>query len=79
VQGCRVYTDADDYTVEVAGSDFHGGTVVYDNPSTPNSRTGVTPARNEARLHKFRVTIAAGDLWDHVLGVNPEYVPSGDV
>jgi hypothetical protein len=79
VQGVRTYTDADDYTVEVAGSDFHGGTVEYGAATSPHSRTGVAPARNEARLHKFRVTITAGDVWGHALGVNPEYVPSGDV
>jgi hypothetical protein len=79
VQGCRVFTDADDYTVEVAGSDYHGDTPVYDNPASPNSKTGITPMRNEARLHKFRVTIAAGDVWENAMGVDPQFVPSGDV
>ena len=78
VNGCRVFTDADDYTVQVAGSDFHGGTVTYDTAASPES-TGETSLSNEARLHRFKVSIAAGDVWNHALGVRPVSVPAGEV
>lgn len=77
VQGCRVVTDADDYTVQVAGADFHGGTVVFGPTRSPETRTGMTSHRDEARLHRFKVVIAAGDVWDHCIGVDPHYTRAG--
>ena len=71
VDGIRVYTDADDYTVQMATADYHGASVTYGTAQSPSTIDGVARVRSESRLHRVKVAIAAGDVWDHIIGVRP--------
>lgn len=70
VNGCRVVSDADDYSVTVATADFHGGPETDKSPSTPSTITGMTPLRASGRLHRFKTTITTGDVWGYAHGVD---------
>ncbi|MCP4410085.1 MAG: hypothetical protein GY807_20540 [Gammaproteobacteria bacterium] len=79
VNGCRVYTDADSYTVCIGGARYHGESITFGSPVSPESRTGISPMRKEALLHQFKLNIAAGAAWDHAYGIGPKSVPAGEI
>lgn len=68
--GARVMTDADDYTVTPSVSEYHGDEPTALTASSPEL-DGVSRMRAEGRLHRFKVTIAAGDVWKHAYGLEP--------
>lgn len=72
LQGARLLSNADDYTMQVATADYHGGAEDWGTAVSPSTVTGMTPFRRDGRLHRFRATIAAGDVWTHAHGVDVE-------
>lgn len=72
VNAARVEVDTIEHTVEVGGAAYHGGTVTYKTASAPSTRSGLVPLRSDARLHRFRVNVAAGAIWTILSAVSPE-------
>ncbi len=77
LQKARVYTNAVDFTIKAGASDYHGGTVTWGSAVTPFPATKTCHFRSSARLHRFRLEIAGGVSWDHVIGVEPEFRQEG--
>jgi hypothetical protein len=46
-------------------------------PTAAMNDNGLCPARKDARFHRARIAIAAGEGWSHLLGVEPESKASG--
>lgn len=78
VSGARLKSDAGNYTMQVGSAVLPETPISWSSANTRSSRTGLVPFRSDARLHRFRVTIAAGSEWSHLHGVSPEFQPSGD-
>lgn len=38
---------------------------------------GFVPLNSDARYHRFRLTIPAGETWDHAIGIEPVFAASG--
>lgn len=72
LSGARLVSDSDNYTLQVATADFHGGTETTGTATSPSTVTGMTPFRRDGRLHRFRANIAAGDNWGHAHGIDVE-------
>lgn len=72
INGARVETDAQIYTMAVGSVDYHGGDIAYGLEASPSTRSGLVPLRASGRLHSFRLTIPAGEAWQYVTGVRPE-------
>ncbi len=77
LQEVRAYTNAADFTVKVGTSDYHGGAVTWGSAVTPFSATRTCHFRSSARLHRFRMDIAGGASWDHVIGLEPKFRAEG--
>lgn len=77
LQEARVYTNATDFTLQVGTSVRHGGTVTWGSAVSPYSETGICHFRSAALLHRFRMNIAAGADWDHVMGLDARSRPEG--
>ncbi len=71
LSGARLLSNSDDYTMAVATADLHGGSETWGSNISPET-TGMTPFRRSGRLHRFKVNIAAGDVWSHLHGIDVE-------
>ena len=78
VNGVRVKSDAVNFTVSMGTKAIQSGNPVFGNPATPNPSTGLVPFRSAGRLHKARIEIAAGDLWEECVGIEVDAQPEGD-
>ncbi len=65
----RVYTDTADFTIQVGTQDYHGDSRTWGSEVTPYSATKTCHFRSPARLHRFRMNIAQGAGWNHVVGL----------
>ncbi len=70
LSGVRLESNADDFTISVATAPFHGAPESWSAPASYHALTGMTPLMLSARIHRFRVDIAAGDEWMHLAGVD---------
>lgn len=77
VNGGRMSSDANDYTVQLITKDFKGGTERARDPISPTSRTKRLSLRGDGRLHKLKAEIASGDDWSIAHGVDVEVVGAG--
>ncbi len=77
LQEARAYTNAADFTIKVGTSDYHGGAVTWGSAVTPYSSTRTCHFRSSARLHRFRMELASGAAWDHVIGLEPKFRTEG--
>lgn len=77
VNGFRPLTDAADLTGQVGRKDKEGDAVTWSPAIAPSSLTGLIPCRASARLHRFRLNIAAADVWSICHGVEEEAVREG--
>lgn len=77
VQGARITTDCDDFTLTSITSDKHGGTRTEGNPVSPYPATGMCHFRSGGLLHAFKMEIPQGTDWSHVIGVDVDYQPEG--
>jgi hypothetical protein len=78
VQGYRFVTDAATHTGRVSGKETHGSALSWSSATSPEA-TGLIPARSSARLHRFELTVPAGETWTHAHHVVPEVVEEGAV
>lgn len=65
------YVDGGTVTVELGTRNKTGDDVTWSSSSSVNN-VGFAPFRSDARFHRARITIAAGGLWTHAQGVQPE-------
>jgi len=63
-------------TAQVGSRNLPNESLSYSSASTQNT-VGFCPVRVDARFHKARVTIPAGSMWTHALGVNAVGKQSG--
>lgn len=70
--GARLLTNSDAYTMDVATANLHGGTESWGSAAVSPSTAGLTPFRRSGRLHRFKASITAGDVWTHMHGVDVE-------
>lgn len=71
VNGARLQSNSDDYTLAIATADKHGGVETWGSDISPET-TGLTPFRRSGRLHRFKATVAAGSTWTHIHGIDVE-------
>lgn len=64
--GVRVITDATTFTVQDGTAAYHGDAVSWSSAVSPNSRSKMCDFRADARLHRLRVNIPAGIVWDNL-------------
>jgi hypothetical protein len=62
--------DNDDCTVAIASRFKRGETAVWTGELTPTEATGRVDVLNVARFQRVRVTIPAGETWQHAQGVD---------
>lgn len=77
LSGLRVQTDATDFTTQVGKADFYGADIVWSAEITPSARTKFVGKVADGRIHRFRVNIPAGSIWETLLGISPEGEGSG--
>lgn len=77
VSGVRSIVDGGTRTVQLGTRNLPDDSVTWSSAVSPNSRTGVSNFRLDARYHRARVNIAAGGTWEHAQGVDYDAVASG--
>lgn len=77
LKSARAVTDAATFTMRAGAVATHGGTMTLGSPVTPYSTTGVCHFRLPGLLHQFRQTIPAGEPWNHIIGLEPEFEGEG--
>jgi hypothetical protein len=70
--GYRTIGDADDITGKHAVAKYHGQTRTWGADRTAHPESGIFPTLASGRVHRFRTTIAEGDVWGHMHGVEPD-------
>lgn len=76
VQGCQMLTDATAATATFGRKERPQGSVSYGAAVSQTSQ-GYCPARSSGRFHRIRLSIAAGETWEHVSGVEVDAKPEG--
>lgn len=77
LNGCRMKTDATDFTAQVGAIDYHGQNFTWRAEVTPSARTKFVGTRADGRLHKIKINIAADGDWTTLEGVMPEGLAGG--
>jgi len=77
VHGIEPFTNADTVTVTVGSKERAGDDISWDSGQTVQT-TGEAPARSEARYHRVRVEMAAGEDWEHINGLDVKAVDAGE-
>lgn len=76
-KGIRLLADTNDATIRVTTSDYPGGTRTQGNILSPSSVTGLFPCRRSGLLFGSEVTIPAGTVWNHAIGLDYGAKPEG--
>ena len=77
VQGVIPEGDSTAITINVGRKERAQDSLSYGGAVAINSQ-GFSPQRASARFHRFRADIAAGESWNHIVGVEPIYVDDGE-
>jgi hypothetical protein len=77
VTGFRPVADTETTYGTVASKPTHGASLTWKSEFLQNS-VGIVPARAEGRLHRFRMRIPEGTVWNHAHGVEPILAPTGE-
>lgn len=76
VRGVRPLTDAANATVTMGTTERPQTPVTFGSASSINAQ-GYAPLRSSGRFHKMRVSIPAGEAWEHARGGVIDAVPDG--
>lgn len=76
-KGIRLLADTNTATIKVTTSDFPGGTRTQGSAISPSSVTGMFPCRRSGLLFASEVTIPAGTVWKHAIGLDYGAKPEG--
>jgi hypothetical protein len=79
ISGCRVSTDAQNFTLQDGVRDFHGGSITWSAAESPNARSGLVPFRSDGRLHKIRMIVPEGEDWSITSSVNATASATGEL
>ena len=79
VSGVRSIVDGGTRTVQLGTRNLPDDSVTWSSAVSPNTRTGVSNFRSDARYHRARVNIAAAGTWEHAQGIDYDATPSGAV
>jgi len=77
LQEAEVFTDCLNYTLEAGTLQRIGEEPEWGNPVSPYDPTGICHFRSSARMHRFRWTSAAGEVWKVATGIEPVFVAEG--
>ena len=77
VTGVVPATDATAVTVQVGKKERPQDSLTYGSAVAVNAQ-GLSPQRASARIHRYRVDIAAEESWSHLQGVEPQFHSDGD-
>lgn len=77
VNGLRLITDAQNYSVVVTTRDVLGGSTRARSPAGPSSRSGLVSVRADGRAHKYDFSIAAGVNWTTASVADVDFKASG--
>ena len=75
----RLIGDASTFTVAAGRKDFHSDDPEYKTAVSPSTRTGRLPLKADARLHRQRLAIPAGEIWEVVTAIDLNFVGSGQL
>lgn len=64
-------------SVTLGTRDNLGSSVAWGSPQGADE-DGFCEFLKDARYHRFRITVAAGTDWNHIIGIEPEFKPSGE-
>lgn len=76
-EGIRLLSDTNAATIKITTSDFPGGTRTQGAAISPSSVTGRFPCRRSGMLFSSELTIPAGTIWNHALGIDYAAKPEG--
>lgn len=76
VRGARLIGDTQSHTITFGAAAKHGDSITFGSAVSPNT-IGACNKRIDGLLHQFKVDIAAGVSWNHLDGIEPDFVPSG--
>lgn len=65
------------HTLTVGTNAKHGEAISFGSAVSPFSETGICHFRSTGLHHQFRLDIAAGEDWSHIMGIEPEFRPEG--
>lgn len=77
VDPIRAISDAPTFTIDIGGSDDHGDAPAWFGPQSPNLRSKLCNFRADARLHKFRIVVPAGETWNKITALDVMGVGAG--
>ena len=76
VRGVTLMADASNATVQASSREALDDAPVWSSVSSLNS-SGIAPVRSSGRYHRIRASVAAGEDWNHLHGVEPDFVDAG--
>ncbi len=76
IRGIRPIVDGGTLSVQIASRNRFNDAFEFGTASSQNTN-GMCPLRAEGRYHRARLNIAAGGSWDHAVGLEYDFVPSG--
>jgi len=76
VTGVRPLVDGASASVALGTRNLLSDSVSFGTATAMNSN-GLCPARKDGRFHRARITVAAGENYSHILGIDPEFKASG--
>jgi hypothetical protein len=76
VTGVRPLVDGADASIALGTRNLLSDSVSFGAAVAMNDN-GLCPARKDARFHRARIAIDAGERYSHILGVEPEFKASG--
>jgi len=78
VNGCVPFTDAQGVTISVGKKERPQDTGFTYGAEVAINAQGLSPQRSSARIHRFRLNVAAGETWTHIQGLDPIFTTDGD-
>ena len=77
VRGVRPVVTGGTLTAQIASRDRLNDVEGSFSTASSQNVNGICPLRSNGRYHKTRINIAAGSIWDHAVGLEIDFIPSG--
>jgi hypothetical protein len=79
LRNVRVITDATGFSLQDGTAAFHGDDITWSTPSFPNARSKMCDFRKDGRLHRLRISVPAGTVWDNLNSCSADAIATGAV
>lgn len=66
------------FTVALGTANYHSADLTWGTAVGPNYYTGIIPFRSSARMHRARLSINAGTVWRHAVGIRLDAIAEGN-